>query len=317
MKNCPRTFLALLVTGSLFLSARAGSNGEVHSSAAAKAEFDRLVSPQSTLRKLAGGMKFTEGPVWQDVDGGRLIFSDIPSDELKVWSVKGGLRTFRSPSHKANGNTTDRKGRILVSCEHGSREVTLTDASGKVSTLARVYKNARLNSPNDIVIKRDGTLWFTDPDYGIERKEREQDGNYVFRLDPRTGELTVVAKGMDKPNGLCFSPDEKTLYVADSGAPRHIKAYDVDRDNTLSRPRVFCTIPTGAPDGIRCDQAGHVWSTAGDGIHVFDGQGHFLGRIPVPETPANLCFGGPGFHTLFITAQTSLYAIDVRARSPK
>lgn len=279
--------------------------------------FRELIDKDARLVKLGDGMKFTEGPVWLDRDGGMLVFSDIPADTLFQWTEKGGIKPFRQPSRKANGNTTDRKERILVTCEHGSRTVTLTDSEGKVSVQAETYKNARLNSPNDAVIKRDGTIWFTDPDYGIERPQREQDANYVFRLDPKTREIAPVVSDFDKPNGLCFSPDEKRLYVADSGQPKYIRVFDVDWDNTLSNGRVFCKIDKGGPDGIRTDRDGRVWSSAGDGVHIFDKTGQLIGKILVPEAPANLCFGGKSGRTLFITARTSLYSIETKVKGAR
>jgi len=185
-----------------------------------------------------------------------------------------------------------------------------------VLTLAERFGGKRLNSPNDAVVKSDGSVWFTDPPYGLKDKsQRELDGNYVFRLSPDGTQLTIVARDFDMPNGLCFSLDESRLYIADSGKPHHIRVFDVMPDASLANGRVFCVIAPGAPDGIRCDRAGNVWSTAGDGVHVFASDGTLVGKIPVPETPANICFGGTDGATLFITARTSLYAIDVRARA--
>lgn len=276
----------------------------------------QLPADSATLDRLATGLKFTEGPVWfDDHAGGFLVFSDIPGNELKRWSAKDGLSTFRAPSFNANGNTRDREGR-LVTCEHGSRRVTRTETNGTVLTLAGRFDGKRLNSPNDAVVKSDGSVWFTDPPYGLKDKsQRELDGNYVFRLSPDGTQLTIVASDFDMPNGLCFSPDESRLYIADSGTPHHIRVFDVMPDASLANGRVFCVIAPGAPDGIRCDRAGNVWSTAGDGVHVFASDGTLVGKIPVPETPANICFGGKDGATLFITARTSLYAIDVRARA--
>jgi gluconolactonase len=272
-------------------------------------EWSKLVPPDAKVEKLAGGMKFTEGPVWSSADGGFLVFSDIPADELKKWSKKDGLSTFRKPSHKTNGNTRDGEGR-LISCEHGSRTVTRTGADGKVETLAERYDGKRLNSPNDAAVRSDGTIWFTDPPYGLEGRPSEQPGNFVYRLDPKTKDLKVVVKDMKWPNGICFSPDEKRLYVANSdGRNALINVFDVKEDGTLGGGREFCRIDKGVPDGIRCDAAGRVWSSAGDGVHVFSTDGKLLGKIPVPESPANLCFGGEDGKTLFITARTSLYAV--------
>ena len=275
--------------------------------------------PDARVEQLATGMKFTEGPVWTDDDGGYLVFSDIPSNELKRWDAKNGLASFRADSRNTNGNTRDLQGR-LISCEHSARRVTRTEKDGSITVLAEQFEGKRFNSPNDPVVKSDGTIWFTDPTYGLPRGEpKELDGNYVFRLDPQTRQVTKVADGFDQPNGLCFSPDEKTLYIADSGRPHHIRAFDVREDGTLDGGRIFCVIDTGGPDGIRCDERGNVWSSAGDGVHIFAPDGKLLGRIKTPQTPANLCFGGEDGRTLFITARTSLYAVEtnVRGAGPK
>jgi gluconolactonase len=273
-----------------------------------------LVHAGAKLQKLAGEMKFTEGPVWIDRDGGYLIFSDIPADELKRWAMNDGLRTFRKPSHQSNGNTLDREGR-LITCEHHARRVTRTEPDGTVTVLVDSFDGKRFNSPNDAVVRSDGTIWFTDPPYGLPPgAARELEKNHVFRLDPQSKRIEIVADDFDMPNGLCFAPDERTLYIADSGKPHHIRAFDVITDGALKNGRVFCKIDAGAPDGIRCDDQGNVWSSAGDGVHVFAPDGKLLGKIPVPETPANLCFGGEDGQTLFITARTSLYSIRVNAR---
>jgi gluconolactonase len=273
-----------------------------------------LVSSNATLEKLATGMKFTEGPVWFEEEGGYLVFSDIPANELKCWSAAEGLSTFRTPSHNANGNTRDLDG-LLISCEHGSRQVTRTRADGAVEVVAESFEGKRFNSPNDAVVKSDGTIWFTDPPYGLsDRTQKELDKHYVFRMNADGAGLTVVVDDFDMPNGLCFSPDEKKLYIADSGKPHHIRVFDVQADGTLRGGEVFCVIDKGVPDGIRCDSHGNIWSSAGDGVQIFGPDGSLVGRIAVPEAPANLCFGGPDGTTLFMTSRTSLYAIETQAR---
>ena len=272
------------------------------------------VSPDAKLEKLATGMKFIEGPIWTNEDGGFLVFSDIPANELKRWDAKNGLTTFRADSRNTNGNTRDREGR-LISCEHSARRVTRTEKDGSITVLADRFDGKRFNSPNDPVVKSDGSIWFTDPTYGTPKGEaKEIDGRYVYRLDPETKQVTKVAEGFDQPNGLCFSPDEKRLFVADSGKPHNLRAFDVKDDGTLSAGNVFCVIDAGIPDGIRCDEHGNVWSSAGDGVHVFAPDGKLLGKVPVPEGPANLCFGGEDGKTLFITAKTSLYSIKTTVR---
>ncbi|MEK7677392.1 MAG: SMP-30/gluconolactonase/LRE family protein [Verrucomicrobiota bacterium] len=284
-----------------------------------EAEFKKIVPSQAKVEKLAGEMKFLEGPVWVPSGGGYLIFSDIPADELKKWTEQGGVTTFRQPSNKANGNTLDLAGR-LVTAEHAAHRVSYTATDGTVKALVENHEEKSLNSPNDVVVKSDGTIWFTDPDYGLEGRPKEQEGNYVYRFHPRTKSLKPVAKDFDKPNGLCFSPDEKKLYVADSGKPRHIRVFAVQKNGTLQGGEVFCAIDKGGPDGIRCDGAGRVFSSAGDGVHIFAPDGSLIGKILVPESPANLCFGGGDGRTLFITARKSLYAIRLwteAAQRPK
>ncbi len=272
-------------------------------------EFSRIVAPGARLVKLAGGMRFIEGPAW--LDGG-LVFSDIPANELRRWSATGGLTTYRQPSGNANGNTVDRAGR-LITCEHSGRRVAIRATDGTVRTLADRHDGRRFNSPNDVVVNSDGTIWFTDPSYGLAANEaREQPGNHVYRLDPQTGTTTIVARDFDMPNGLCFSPDGRWLYVSDSGRPRHVRVFAVQPGGTLALGREFCRIEAGVPDGLRCDATGRLYVTAGDGIHVFRPDGTLLGKIAVPETTANLCFGGPEGKTLFITASTSLYLIELQ-----
>ena len=275
--------------------------------------FRELVPDPAKLEKLGTGMKFVEGPVWSDENGGFLLFSDIPASELKLWRKDAGVTTWAKESNQTNGNTRDRQGR-LISCEHAGRRVSLVSSPDKRETLVDNHEGKKLNSPNDAVVKSDGTIWFTDPTYGLGKNAKEQNANHVFVFDPETKQTKSVAADFVQPNGLCFSPDEKKLYIADSGKPRHIRVFDVKPDNTLSEGTVFCAIDKGVPDGIRCDERGNVWSSAGDGVQVFGPDGKLVGRIPVPETPANLCFGGADGGTLFITARTSLYAIQTNVK---
>lgn len=279
-------------------------------------EFHKIVPADASVKKLAGGMHFTEGPVWFDRDGGYLIFSDIPAAELKKWSAKEALTTFRTNTGEANGNTSDREGR-LITCGHVSRRMMITEKDGTVRTLVERYEGGRFNSPNDAVVKSDGSIWFSDPDYGLGKNPMEVPGQYVYRLEPKNGKIAPVVKNCDKPNGLCFSPDEKLLYVADSGQPHDIKVYDVKNDGTVANSRVFCVIDQGVPDGIRCDASGRVFSSAGDGVQLFDANGELIGKILVPETPANLSFGGTDHKTLFITARSSLYSIELNVKGAK
>jgi gluconolactonase len=285
--------------------------------------FRHLIVKSARLEELYNGCRWAEGPVWFS-DANQLIWSDIPNQRLLRWEPEGGVSVFRRPSNFANGNTRDRQGR-LVTCEHGLRRVTRTEVDGSITVLADSFGGRRLNSPNDVVVRSDGSVWFTDPTYGIlsdyegYKAEPEQPARNVYRIDPETGELTAVIGDFGQPNGLAFSPDEKTLYIADSAAshdetaPRHIRAFDVVDGRTLADGRVFALIDRGIPDGMRVDTEGNVWSSAADGVHCFASDGTLLGKILVPQTVANLTFGGPRRNRLFIAATTSLYSIYVTA----
>jgi gluconolactonase len=281
--------------------------------------FRHLIVPSSGLEELYSDCRWAEGPVWFS-DLQCLIWSDIPNQRMLRWVKDGGVSVFRTPSNFTNGNTRDRQGR-LVSCEHGGRRVTRTEIDGSITVLAESYEGKRLNSPNDVVVHSDGSVWFTDPTYGIKsdyegfRAEPEQATRNVYRLDPETGEIDAVVTDFGQPNGIAFSPDEKILYVADSSsshdpsAPRHIRAFDVVDGRQLKNSRVFCDIDNGLADGFRVDVDGNVWTSAGDGVHCFGPDGKLLGKILLPQTAANLTFGGPRRNQLFITATKSLYAI--------
>jgi gluconolactonase len=286
--------------------------------------FSHLIVESAALDVLYTGCRWAEGPVWFD-DMQCLLWSDIPNQRILRWAADmatgGSVTTFRQPSNFSNGQTRDRQGR-LVTCEHGLRRVGRTEACGSVTVLADSFQGKRLNSPNDVVVQSDGSIWFTDPTYGIlsdyegYRAAPEQPVHGVYRVDGTSGEISLVADDFCQPNGLAFSPDEHTLYIADSGAshdgskPRHIRAFDVDGCK-LTHDRVFAVIDTGIPDGIRTDLVGNLWSSASDGVHCFAPDGRRLGKILVPEVVANLTFGGPRRNRLFITATTSLYAVYV------
>ncbi|OJF91300.1 SMP-30/gluconolactonase/LRE family protein [Pararhizobium antarcticum] len=296
----------------------ASSPFEVHDN-----RFKALFNSSARLEELHSGCRWAEGPVWFD-DAQHLLWSDIPNQRMLRWTPDGQVSVFRSPSNFANGHTRDREGR-LVSCEHGTRRVTRTEPNGSITVLADSHQGKRLNSPNDVIVHSDGSIWFTDPTYGIlsdyegYKADPEQPSRNVYRLDPATGVLNAVVSDFLQPNGLAFSPDEKRLYIADSGAshedgaPRHIRMFDVTDSGTLANGRVFCHIDTGIPDGMRVDIAGNVWSSAADGVHCFAPDGALLGKILVPQTVANLTFGGPRRNRLFITATQSLYSVYVTA----
>jgi gluconolactonase len=298
----------------LILTALAGAAWAADFQVADEAGFRKLFPANAKVERVATGLKFLEGPVW--MRGGFLVFSDIPANQLKRWDAKNGVSTFREPSGNSNGNTLDGQG-CMITAEHGGRRVSRTGTDGKVVTLVDSFEGKKLNSPNDVVVKADGTIWFTDPDYGLAGRAKELPGNFVYRFDPKTGKVAAVVKDFDKPNGLCFSPDERRLYIADSGKPRHIRVFDAGAGGALTDRGVFVKIDKGGPDGIRCDAAGRIWSSSGDGAQVFSPEGKLLARILLPESGANLGFGGKDGRTLFVTARTSLYSVPTLTRDAK
>ena len=276
--------------------------------------FATFVMGNAPVKRIATGFDWVEGPVWFG-DQGCLLFSDIPNNRILRWTEEG-LSTFRAPSNFSNGHTRDRQGR-LVSCEHGTRRVTRTEWDGTITVLADSYQGKPFNSPNDVVVAQDGAIWFTDPHYGIMTdyegfKAPQELPCSVYRIGPEGG-IEAVITDMACPNGLAFSPEGDRLYVADTGRmftddPQHIRLFDM----VEGRPRngrVFHRISEGCADGIRLDSDGNVWSSAGDGVHCIAPDGRLLGKIRVPETVSNICFGGRAKHRLFITATTSVYAI--------
>ena len=278
--------------------------------------FKAVVRADSKVRPIADGLTFTEGPVWHEAEG-CLLFSDIPADTIHRWTPAKGLEVWRKPSRNTNGNAVDARGRV-VSCEHSGRQVSRTDRDGKVEVLCSTYKGKRLNSPNDACVAKDGTIWFTDPPYGIKPDQVEQDANYVFRLDPGAKEPVAVASDFGRPNGICLSPDGKTLYVADSDrANHHVRRFRIRADKTLEGGEVFCTIEPGVPDGIRCDAQGRLYSSAGDGVQVFSAEGKRIGRIVTPLAASNCAFGGREFKTLFMTARSGVWAVDLAVPGAK
>ncbi|RAR54222.1 gluconolactonase [Paraburkholderia unamae] len=287
------------------------------------ARFRHLIQPNALLQKIAGDCLWTEGPVYFPASD-LLVWSDIPNNRMLRWAPGMGVGVFRANSNFSNGNTRDGEGR-LVTCEHGRRCVSRTEHDGSVSVLVSHYEGKRLNSPNDVVVDSQGTVWFTDPDYGILsdyegfRADSEIGGCHVYALARGEREARRVADDFVKPNGLAFSPDESKLYIADSGAshvedgPRHIRVFDV-RDGRLSNGRVFVTMANGIPDGLRLDEHGNVWTSAADGVHCYAPDGTLLGKILLPEAVANLTFGGFNRNRLFITATTSVYSLHVGVR---
>jgi gluconolactonase len=288
--------------------------------------FERIRPPfNAAVERLATGLRWAEGPVWFG-DGRYLLCSDIPNDRILRWDEESGtLGVFRKPSRHANGNTRDRQGR-LVTCEHEGRRVTRTEYDGRITVILDRFDGKRLNSPNDVVVKSDDSIWFTDPPFGIlgnyegERAEPELPTN-VYRVDGRTGAASVVAGDIDGPNGLCFSPDERLLYIVESRSrPRRIHVCDVVGDGTrLANGRLFGDIGEGTPDGFRCDVDGNLWCGWGmtaelNGVAVFAPDGTMIGHIALPERCANLCFGSRRRNRLFMAAGKSIYAVYVNTQ---
>ena len=286
-----------------------------------KAQFEvlddrfRRTGGDDWVECLYTGCRWTEGPAYFPA-GRYLVFSDIPNDRILRWDeTTNTVGVFRQPARYSNGHTVDRQGR-LVSCEQGPRQVTRTEHDGSVTVLTDNWDGKRLNSPNDIVERADGSLWFTDPSYGIDtsyegyQADSEIGACFVYRLDPASGELRVVADDFDRPNGLAFSADERTLYIVDSRR-QHMRIFQVTDDSTLAGGEVFATCDAGNFDGIRLDASGRIWAAAADGLHCFDPDGTLLGKLHIPEVVANFTFGGAKRNHLFICATSSLYAILV------
>lgn len=280
----------------------------------------------ASIERLATGCRWSEGPVWFG-DGRYLLWSDIPNDRIMRWDeASGATSVFRAGSRHANGNTRDRQGRLLT-CEHGGRRVTRTEYDGRITVIADNYQGKRLNSPNDIVVKSDDSIWFTDPPFGIlgeyEGTAAEQElPTQVYRVDARTGDIKVVCSEISRPNGLCFSPDEKKMYIVESGVtPRNIWVFDVAEDGeSLANGRIFLTTAADhSPDGFRCDVDGNLWAGWGtgegrDGVRIFAPDATPIGQILLPERCANLCFGGAKRNRLFMAASHSLYALYVNTQ---
>ncbi|RKP53492.1 SMP-30/gluconolactonase/LRE family protein [Pararobbsia silviterrae] len=288
--------------------------------------FNALRLANASVEHLYDGCRWSEGPVWFG-DGRYLLWSDIPNNRVLRWDeTSGAVTTWQSPSNFANGHTRDREGR-LISCEHLTRRITRVEYDGRVTVLADHYQGRRLNSPNDVIVKSDGSIWFSDPTFGIDGfYEGEQAtaelAPAVYRIDPHSGDVTLVDDGMLGPNGLAFSPDERVLYIVESRSnPREIRAFDVSEDGkTLSNPRTVIDSQGGTPDGFRVDIHGNLWCGWGmgtaelDGVRVFTPHGEPLGHIALPERCANLCFGGRHRNRLFMAASHGLYSLYVNTQ---
>jgi gluconolactonase len=279
----------------------------------------------ASVERIAHGFRWCEGPVWFG-DGRYLLWSDIPNDRIMKWEEEtGAVSVFRKPSGYANGNTRDRRGR-LITCEHGGRRVSRTEYDGAISVVADSFDGKRLSSPNDVVVKSDGSIWFTDPPFGLlgyyeGRVAPQELPMNVYRVDP-SGSIGVVEGEVNRPNGLCFSPDESILYLVESGtSPRNVYAYDVvDGGTRLSNRRKLIDVGPGTPDGMRCDVDGNLWMGWGmgdaalDGVAIFNPDGRLIGRVDLPERCANLCFGGLHRNRLFMAASKSVYALYVNTQ---
>ena len=278
----------------------------------------------AVIERLWTGSRWAEGPVWFG-DGGYLLWSDIPNNQILKWQEATGLvSVYRKPANYTNGHTRDRQGR-LVSCEHGTRRVTRTEYDGTITVLIDNFEGKRFNAPNDAAVHPDGHIWFTDPGYGILSHYEGHKAEFelptsVYRLNPDTGEAVVVTEEIERPNGICFSPDYTKLYVADTGPPKNIVVYDVVNGEGLANKQVFADMAPGAADGLRCDTDGNLWAGAGwvgegyDGVHIFAPDGTLIGKIHLPEICANICFGGVKRNRLFMTGSQSLYSVYVNAQ---
>ncbi len=286
--------------------------------------FDRYRLPLAKVERIATECRWAEGPVWLG-DTRSLVWSDIPNNRMLRWDEETGRTSvFRKPSNYANGHTRDRQGRI-VSCEHGGRRISRTEHDGTVTTVADSFQGKRLNSPNDLVVKSDGSIWFTDPTFGIlgwyeGTKATPESPMNVYRVDA-SGAIELAIEGINQPNGLAFSPDEKILYIVESrSVPRKILAYDIVDGRKAVNGRVIIDAGPGTPDGFRVDVDGNLWCGWGmgeaglDGVHVFNPEGKRIGRIDLPERCANLCFGGVHRNRLFMAASTSVYSLYVNTQ---
>jgi gluconolactonase len=289
--------------------------------------FGRYRLGLAKVERIASGMRWCEGPVYFG-DGRYMLWSDIPNNRIMRWDEEtGAVNVFRKPSNNANGNTRDRQGRLLT-CEHDTRRVTRTGYDGSITVIADRFDGKPLNSPNDIVCKSDGSIWFTDPPFGIlgfyeGHVEKPELPTNIYRWDPKTQQLAVVAGDVNRPNGLAFSPDEKRLYVIEAGlTPRVVRVFDVvDGGGRLSNSKVFLTAEAGGtPDGFRVDVDGNLWMGWGmgtealDGVNIFNSEAKLIGRIDLPERCANLCFGGRYRNRLLMTASTSVYSLYVNTQ---
>nr|MBI1230583.1 SMP-30/gluconolactonase/LRE family protein [Cytophagales bacterium] len=276
------------------------------------AEVTRLIDPSAKVVKLAGNLSFTEGPVWNEA-GNYLLFSDIPANKIYKWT-NAGLEVFRTPSNNSNGLTYDKEGNLIIA-EHGGRKLAKVDATGNYEPLVERYKGIRFNSPNDVIVDSKGAIYFTDPPYGRDKAASDTIGfNGVYKF--HKGKVTLIAEDLFRPNGLALSPDERTLYVANSDKPKKYMKYPVSKGGKVGKGSLFFNASIlkgpGNPDGIKTDTEGNLYATGPGGVLIFSTKGKHLGTIVFPESPANIAFGGEDMKTLFVTARTGLYSIEVK-----
>ena len=286
--------------------------------------FGKYKIGNAVVERLWTGSRWAEGPVWFG-DGGYLLWSDIPNNRILKWQeATGAVSVYRKPANYTNGHTRDRQGR-LISCEHGTRRVTRTEYDGTITVLIDNFEGKRFNAPNDAAVHPDGHIWFTDPGYGILSHYEGHKAEFelptsVYRLNPDTGEAVVVTDEIERPNGICFSPDYTKLYVADTGPPKNIVVHDVINSEGLANKQVFADMAPGVADGLRCDTDGNLWAGTGwvgegyDGVHIFAPDGTLIGKIHLPEICSNICFGGVKRNRLFMTGSQSLYSVYVNAQ---
>jgi gluconolactonase len=290
--------------------------------------FRKLVFPNVHVETLYVGCRWAEGPAWFPA-GRYLVWSDIPNDRMMRWDeTDSSVSVFRQPAMNTNGHTVDLQGR-LVSCEHRGRCVSRTEHDGTRTVLASHFEGKRFNSPNDVVVKSDGSVWFTDPSYGIDSDYEgdaspgEMGAQRVYRIDADNASIKVVTSDFVQPNGLAFSPDESLLYIVDTGVthrsdgPHHVRRFEVTANGTLTGGEVFATCPVGLYDGLRLDVHGNLWLSAGDGVHCHAPDGTLLGKVLIPEAVANLCFGGAKRNRMFICGTTSLYSVYLNTRGAR
>lgn len=292
-------------------------------------EFASCFISHAKIERLWSGARWSEGVAWFAA-GRYVIWSDIPNNRMLRWDeTNQAVSVFREFSNNSNGNSVDRQGR-LISCEHLARRVTRTEYDGSITVIADKWEGKRLNSPNDVVVKSDGSIWFTDPSYGImmdyegERAESEIGACYVYRWDPKSEQISPVATDYMKPNGLAFSSDERYLYISDTGAshqadgPAHIRCHKIAEDGkSLQEGSVFAQCSHGLFDGFRFDRQGRIWTSAADGVHCINAEGRLIGKIRIPEIVANVCFGGAKLNRLFIAGTSSLYAVYLNVNGVK